>query len=478
LTSIFGDESLCEILELRIWSFQKGATIMRFTKLMITAVLLIASTMMSMRVMAATEDLGREVLPANDGWASFEAGTTGGSQAISSQVYVVTNRAELIAALNNGVFSSISPSNPSNEPKIIYVEGTIDLNVDDNNQPLACEDYYRDGYTLEAFLATYDPAVWGRVPPTGPLEEARLASRNAQQDRVRIRLGSNTTIVGLDKLATIRGGWFDIRGTASVNRTNIIVRNLTFEDTYDCFPQWSPTDGALGSWNALYDSISLRDSNHVWIDHNTFKDVETADDKLPHYFGVLYQVHDGLLDITNASNYVTVSWNRFENHDKVMLIGSSDSATADRGKLKVTLHHNLFEDLGQRAPRVRLGQVHVYNNYHKIGNPENYVYSWGVGIESAIYAENNFFWMNPSTDITPDRFIARFNGLTIHESGSLLNSPSQSGNHAIDVVAVYNEVNDPDLSSDVGWIPTLFVDLMETQDVPSAVQSGAGPFNW
>jgi hypothetical protein len=39
-------------------------------------------------------------------------------------------------------------------------------------------------------------------------------------------------------------------------------------------------------------------------------------------------------------------------------------------------------------------------------------------------------------------------------------------------------VNDPDLSSDVGWTPTLFVDLMETQDVHSAVQSGAGPFNW
>jgi pectate lyase len=454
--------------------------IMRFTKIMLTAVLLIAITMMSMPVMAAKADLGREVLPLNDGWAASGAGTTGGSAAIPSQVYTVTNRAELIAALNNGVPSSTSPSNPSNEPKIIYVDGTIDMNVDDENQPLACEDYYRNGYTLEAFLATYDPAVWGRVPPSGPLEDARLASRNAQQDRVRIRIGSNTTIVGLDKHATIRGGWFDIRGTPNVpgSRTNIIVRNLNFEDTYDCFPAWAPTDGALGSWNALYDSISLRDSDHVWIDHNTFKDVETADDKLPHYFGVLYQVHDGLLDITNASNYVTVSWNRFENHDKVMLIGSSDSAAADRGKLKVTLHHNLFEDLGQRAPRVRFGQVHVYNNYYKISNPENYVYSWGVGIESATYAENNFFRVNPSTDITPDRFIARFNGLAIHESGTLLNSPSRSGHHEIDVVAAYNEVNDPDLLSDVGWTPTLFVDRMETRDVPSAVQSGAGPFNW
>jgi len=397
---------------------------------------------------------------------------------VDSQVYVVTNRAELIAALNNGVSSSTSPSNPSNEPKIIYVDGVIDMNVDDNNQPLPCEDYYRDGYTLGAFLAAYDPAVWGRAAPSGPLEAARLVSRNVQQDRVRIRPGSNTTIVGLDKHATIRGGWFDIRGTASVNRTNIIIRNLTFEDTYDCFPQWSPTDGELGSWNALYDAISLRDSNHVWIDHNTFVDNETADDKLPNYFGVLYQIHDGLVDITNASNYVTVSWNRFENHDKVMLIGSSDSASADRGKLNVTLHHNLFEDVGQRAARVRFGKVHIYNNFYKIDNPENYVYTWGDGIESAVYAVNNFFWVNPSIGVSLDQFIEVLKGTAIYESGTMLHAPSQSGKHEISVLEAYNSANDPDLLDFVNWAPTLFVDFMETQDVRSAVESGAGPFNW
>jgi pectate lyase len=73
-----------------------------------------------------------------------------------------------------------------------------------------------------------------------------------------------------------------------------------------------------------------------------------------------------------------------------MLIGSSDSATADRGKLRVTLHHNLFDEVGQRGPRVRFGQVHVYNNYYKPKNFDTYQYSLGVGRESAIYAENNF----------------------------------------------------------------------------------------
>lgn len=451
---------------------------MRFTKLIPIALILIFLAGLYTPASAAQRDLGHEILAANDGWASFGAGTSGGSAALSTQVYVVTNRAELIAALNNGVFSSTSPSNPSTAPKIIYVDGTIDMNVDDANQPLACPDYYRNGFTLEGFLAAYDPAVYGRTAPTGPLEAARVASQAAQQGRVRIRIGSNTTIVGLDKHATIKGGWFDIRGSSTVNMTNIIIRNLTFVDTYDCFPQWSPTDGALGSWNALYDAISLRNSDHVWVDHNTFMDLDTADSTLPDYFGVLFQVHDGLLDITNASDFVTVSWNQFINHDKVMLIGSGDTAPADRGKLRVTLHHNLFEDVGQRVARVRYGQVHIYNNFYSISNPANYVYSWGVGIESAIYAQNNFFWVNPSSDITPDRFIGVYKGTLISETGTMLNSPSQSGKHEVSASEAYNAAFDPDLGLDAGWTPSLFIDLMETQDVMPAVRSGAGPFNW
>ncbi len=451
---------------------------MRALKITIVVMCVIALAAASIPAMAHhNRDLGRETLAPNDGWASLGAGTTGGSLAVPEQVYTVTNRAEFIAALNNGVPSSTSPSNPSNEPKIIYVDGTIDFNVDDNNQPLACEDYYRDGYTLEAFLATYDPAVWGRVPPSGPLEDARLVSRNAQQDRVRIRVGSNTTIVGLGKHARLLGVWLDIRGTSTVPTSNIIIRNITFQDTYDCFPAWAPTDGALGSWNALYDSISTRAADHIWVDHNTFVDRETADENLPNYFGVLYQVHDGQLDITNASDLLTVSWNRFRDHDKVMLIGSSDTgstAAGDRGKLRVTIHHNLFESLGQRTPRVRFGQVHVYNNYYRLKHVPNYVYSWGVGIESAIYAENNFFKID--TTLTPDRFIARFNGTAIHESGTYVNGISSK--HLVDVLAAYNAVNDPDLGSDVGWTPTLFIEVQPAWKVPFIVQVGAGPFHW
>jgi pectate lyase len=449
--------------------------ISRTRKTRVALALLIALSWPAPHRLHGVGDLGREVLANDDGWAALGAGTTGGAAATPDNVFVATNRQELIAALNNGVYPPPS-STPSSVPKIIYVAGSIDANVDDGNQPLSCTDYYRNGYTIEAYLAAYDPATWGRVPPSGPLEAARVASQMAQQARVRIRVGSNTTIVGLDKTGTIRGAWLDLRGTAGVegSRTNIIIRNINFRDAYDCFPQWSPTDGSEGNWNSQYDSISLRDTDHVWIDHNDFADVETADETLPVYFGRPFQVHDGHVDITNASNYVTVSWNRLRDHDKVMLIGSSDSAAADRGKLKVTLHHNLFENVGQRAPRVRFGQVHVYNNYYRNEGFAGYVYSWGVGVESQIYAENNFF--RTFRDITPDRFIARFNGtavVTLHTSVD-----AASENHVVDVRAEYNLANDPDLAGAVGWVPVLHRAIDQSRRVPGLVESRAGPMNW
>ena len=437
---------------------------------------LFISLSISLSAQAHERDLGTEVLPSQDGWAATGPGVTGGSAAVSTQIYTVTNRQELIAALNNGVVSGTSPANPSNEPKIIYVSGTIDANVDDANHPLSCDDYNRDGYTREAFMATYDPAVWGRTAPTGSLESARIASQAAQQARVRIRPGSNTTLVGLGHDATIRGGWIDIRGTANVfnSRTNIIVRNITFEDAFDCFPQWSPTDGALGSFNAAYDAVSLRDSNNVWIDHNTFRDRETADAALPIFFGVKFQVHDGLLDITNASDLVTVSWNRFQDHDKTMLVGSSDSATADRGKLRITLHHNSFERNGQRTPRVRFGQVHLYNNLYNVRETPAYQYTWGAGIESAIYAQANFFITDRT--IGPERFISVLNGTRLFASDTLVVGAGLR--NPVDVVAAYNGTHDPDLSPDVGWVPALNYGLAPAWTTPILVGVFAGPMHW
>ena len=338
-------------------------------------------------------------------------------------------------------------------------------------------DYYRNGYTLEAFLATYDPAVWGRVAPSGPLETARVASQAAQQARVRIRIGSNTTIVGSrqegDAARRVARHPRHGRRARTAARTSSFATSRSKTRTTASRSGRRPTARSARGTRCTT-VISLRDSNNVWIDHNTLRDKATRDETLPQYFGVLFQVHDGLLDITNASDLVTVSWNRFLDHDKVSLIGSSDSAAADRGKLRVTFHHNLYDGVQQRAPRVRFGQVHVYNNYYKVERLPDYVYSWGVGIESAIYAENNFFKTDKT--VTPDQLIERFNGTAIFESGTHLNGTPDK--NLIDLVAAWNAVNDPDLIPAVAWAPTLFTTIQPTRNVPSAVQNDAGPFIW
>ncbi len=307
----------------------------------------------------------------------------------------------------------------------------------------------------------------------------------AQSARVRMRVPDNTTIAGLDKRATIRGAWLDLRGSSSTRRRNIIIRNITFEDVYDCFPAWTPNrnpDGTwagTGAWDSEYDAISLRETERVWIDHNEFRDRAIIDSTLPTYFNAKYQMHDGLVDITNASDRVTVSYNRFVNHDKTMLIGSSDNALADVGRLRVTLHHNLFQNLGQRVPRLRYGQLHVYNNYYLIPDPAVHSYSWGVGVQplpvtSGIYAENNFF--RTENTVTPDQFIARFtNGRAIYVDGTL--HDAASANHFVDPLADYNVARDPDLLGDVGWAPIAFLPIDATHRVPSLVIVGAGPFN-
>lgn len=441
------------------------------------ALLAACATLSTPAAAAPPTAIERETLARGDGWASLPtdalpAGTTGGAAADPAHVFTVRDRNALVAAL----------AYPDSRPKIVRVAGMIDANVDEHGKPLGCADYARpdpetgEMYALERYLAAYDPAVWGRdAEPSGPQERARDASADAQAARIRIRIPPNTTIVGVTPGAGIRGGWLDIRpGSGSANApANVIIRNLSFADTFDCFPAWDPTDGAQGNWNSLYDAISIRNATHIWIDHNAFFDDATADERQPSYFGRLYQVHDGLVDITNASDLVTLSWNIMAHHDKAMLIGSSDSASADRGRLRVTLHHNLFHDLGQRVPRLRFGQAHVYNNQYSLSRDGagRYGYSWGIGIESQLYAQNNHFLVPPA--VTPDMFIGVFKGRSAQVEGSLANGFSRR--HAVDVIAAYNAANGGSLGDTVDWAPVLHRRIDPTPSVPLRVILGAGP---
>jgi pectate lyase len=406
--------------------------------------------------------IARETLAPGDGWGSAGTGTTGGAAAAAENVAVATDRASLVAAL--GGDNATNGANAT--PKIVLIAGRIDANVDDAGNPLTCADYEDPGYDLDAFLAAYDPATWGRVAPSGPLEEARVRSTRNQGARVRINVGPNTTIVGVGRSGKIVGA------NLTMDRvSNVIVRNVSFEDAYDCFPAWAPTDGDAGNWNSLYDTVTLTGATNVWVDHSTFTDGSNQDSEQPVYFGRPYQVHDGLLDIIRGSDYVTVSYNNLFEHDKTMLIGSTNTPGVDVGKLRVTLHHNRFANVGQRAPRVRFGQVDVYNNYFYATDEDTYSYSWGVGVQSAIYAENNFLLR--SADIPLDAVVFDWGGTVMTEIGTL----ARVGTGPVvpvSLLAEYNATHDPDIGGDAGWVPVLRTRVDPTAAVPGIVSARAG----
>ncbi|QBE65924.1 pectinesterase family protein [Pseudoduganella lutea] len=314
-------------------------------------------------------DPARQHAP-SDGWASQGGGTKGGSSAPAAQIYTVGNRAQLLAAIYNG----------GAEAKIIKVAGAIDMS---EGQPYA--------------------------------SSADQAARGA------IRLKSNTTLIGADAGAGIVNGHIVVS-----NVSQVIIRNLKVANPCDVGPVWDPTDGSSGNWNSAFDAIGISGSSHVWVDHVSFTDAPVTDDLLPIENGHVRQCHDGALDITNGSDYVTVSYNLFEKHNKNNLVGGSDGATGDEGKLRVTFSNNVFRDVASRAPRVRFGQVHLFNNYYA-GSRSHAVYpvsyAVGVGTAAKILSNNNVFEV-AGARACPD-VVKDFSGAiagAFKDSGSLLNA--------------------------------------------------------
>lgn len=163
--------------------------------------------------------------------------------------------------------------------------------------------------------------------------------------------------------AKIVGG-IDITGSSSTKLSNIVVRNFEIEG-----PGSNDVDGV--------DCIAVQYASKVWLDHLHIRDGE-----------------DGNLDITNEADLVTVSNVKFSytkggNHRFCNLIGSSDSRTTDRGKLRVTMMNNWWaEGVMERMPRVRFGQVHVVNNLFASTGNNHCVRG---GLEADIRVEGNAF---------------------------------------------------------------------------------------
>ncbi|KAF5583051.1 pectate lyase 1 [Fusarium subglutinans] len=149
----------------------------------------------------------------------------------------------------------------------------------------------------------------------------------------RLKVGSNTSLIGVGLTAHITGAGVDV-----YHGDNVILQNLKITHILD------------------NDCITIRNSTRVWVDHNEFaSDINQGPD---HY--------DGQVDIIRASDWITVSWNYFHDHWKSSLVGNDATfRDLDFGHLHVTYHHNYWRNMGTRGPAGRFGHQHIYNNLYE-----------------------------------------------------------------------------------------------------------------
>ena len=226
------------------------------------------------------------------------------------------------------------------------------------------------------------------------------------------------------------------------DKHNVIFRNLTITKAIQ------PAD-----------AITVQHSTNVWIDHCDLSSVETDKD-----------TYDGLIDITHASDNVTVSWNRFHDHYKTTLVGHSENnAAEDTGHLTVTYHHNLFVHTQEGTPRARFGHIHVFNNHFVNVNI--------VGVASATSAttvvEGNVFDQVKIPIAT--HFEDAVDGVVSGGgpiSGGVGSDPKNNNLfNPIDSVNA-NVLTTPFTT----WMPPYAYDLSSETDVPIVVETCAGVF--
>ncbi|MCC9685729.1 polysaccharide lyase family 1 protein [Streptomyces althioticus] len=185
------------------------------------------------------------------------------------------------------------------------------------------------------------------------------SSCNTAADKIELKQVSNVTIVGVGN-----GAVFDQLGIHIREASNIVIQNVTVRNVKK---SGSPTSNGG-------DAIGMEsDVRNVWVDHVT---LEAS--------GGESEGYDGLFDMKDNTQYVTLSYSVLRNSGRGGLIGSSES---DRSNGYVTFHHNLYENIDSRAPLLRGGIAHMYNNHYKRLNDS------GINSRAGARAkvDNNYF---------------------------------------------------------------------------------------
>nr|WP_061178419.1 polysaccharide lyase family 1 protein [Caballeronia pedi] len=205
-----------------------------------------------------------------------------------------------------------------------------------------------------------------------------------------IRVPSNVTIDGRDHAVKLLDYGLGIYGAE-----NVIVTHLTIDGRLRTFSQ------AINVANG---------SRNVWIDHLD-----------------LSRFADRLLNVKNGSTDVTVSWVKFHDDDKVMLLNNITSDNLfknyDRDVIaRVTLHHNWFIDTAQRNPRAQFGTFHLYNNLL-----ENWdFYGMSFSLEAKATVEGNVFINKSQRACTEPPFFPTVEGVNASYCSYIAGAPARS----------------------------------------------------
>ncbi|GIE80694.1 pectate lyase [Actinoplanes philippinensis] len=161
-------------------------------------------------------------------------------------------------------------------------------------------------------------------------------SCNTAADKIELKEISNVTIIGVGAGAT-----FDQLGIHIRDSSNIIIQNVTVKNVKKSGSPTSNGGDAIGMESTV---------RNVWVDHVT---LEAS--------GGESEGFDGLFDMKDDTQYVTLSYSILRNSGRGGLIGSSET---DTGNSFITFHHNKYQNIDSRTPLLRGGVAHIYNNHY------------------------------------------------------------------------------------------------------------------
>ncbi|NOV01767.1 fibronectin type III domain-containing protein [Paenibacillus planticolens] len=217
---------------------------------------------------------------------------------------------------------------------------------------------------------------------TGIGEILTLRQKGYDQTPLAIRLIGQVTKADMSGQLN-SSGYLEVKGKSAYTEMNVTLEGIG-EDTYAYGWGFLVRNAGnvelrnIGMMRFPDDAFSMDTKNvNIWVHNNDlfYGDAGSDADQVK---------GDGSTDIKGSSTYITISYNHYWDSGKSSLSGLSEPS-----EYFVTFHHNWFDHSDSRHPRVRVGTIHVYNNYY------DGVSKYGVGATtgSSIFVESNY-WRN------------------------------------------------------------------------------------